>query len=423
MLRSTGLMGNMADFLNDPVQMFRTGYEQHGPVFGIRLAHMKGCVVVGADRQQRFYDEIDRRLSVAKLYKFVIPMFGSVALAQPDVERRIAQVRLLHRAFAENRMKAHLAVMTQEADLAMGELGERGGADLWELCERFAIRVSASALLGPEVRQDIDRLVPMLDDLARGMEFVLPPWLPLPRFIRRDSARRRLRTWIQPMLDERRAHPRDPRDFLQVLVDGDREDRNGGADLVGITLLTLFTGYITTAASMAWLISDVLDQPKLHERLQYEVRRDPSTAARSSLVANTILESIRKNPVMSHYARIVEEPIVVDDYTIPKGWQLIVVPSLAHQEATHFPNPEAFDPDRFHTAGGLDRPPVFLGFSAGQYRCPGRVFGLAELACLLVEMLRRFEVRYHRTGRSPSMDRGVIRPPDRALLVEPVPRT
>lgn len=413
------LLGNLPAFIKDPAAMFQRGLTAYGPVFSIRLAQMRGVVVVGADLHEQFYDEVDRRLSVADLYQFVVPMFGAVALAEPDRERRLQQVQTLHSAFAEQRLVEHRKVMLAEATDTVAALDDT--ADLWELCEGFSLRTSSHALLGPQVRAEIEQFRPLLTDLARGMEFVLPPWLPLPRFIRRDRARRRLAALIQPMIDARRAQPVEPRDFLQVLVDAEGTEEMGGADLVGMTLLTLFTGYISTAATMAWVLADLADHPEVQDRVAEIAAGDLEAARRDPYLLAVILESLRLHPVMSHYSRVAVEPIDIAGYQVPKGWQLIVVPSLAHADETHYPDSGRYRPERFaeDPRGAHTRPPVFLGFSAGQYRCPGRAFGIAEIATLLVALLREYRLTAPTSTERPLLDLGVIRPADRTLTLSP----
>ena len=66
----------------------------------------------------------------------------------------------------------------------------------------------------------------LFHDLVAGMDAVLPPSLPLPRFLRRDRARRRMHAMLRRVIAERRGASGQPQDFLQTLVEArDAEGR------------------------------------------------------------------------------------------------------------------------------------------------------------------------------------------------------
>lgn len=263
MMRGLPLLGSFLEFKRSNVEVFRRAYQELGPVYGMRLGPQKCVVLVGPDHHETFFKEVDGRLSVPELYRFVIPMFGEVALAARDRDRRVRHVKLLQSAFQGQRLHRYLRVMHEETDAWLGSLGAAGRFELWEAVESLSLHIAAGALMGPEVRQRIQELRPLLTDLARGMEFILPPNLPLRRFRRRDRARARLTEMIRPILADRRASPGGTTDFLQTLVDDPELAAEDTDDtLVGMALCTIFTGYITTAASLAWVLVALLRHPR-----------------------------------------------------------------------------------------------------------------------------------------------------------------
>ena len=61
-------------------------------------------------------------------------------------------------------------------------------------------------------------------DVGRGMDPILPQYLPLPKFRRRDRARARMADILRPIIDERRANPAAYNDFLQDFVNSRYND-------------------------------------------------------------------------------------------------------------------------------------------------------------------------------------------------------
>ena len=71
------------------------------------------------------------------------------------------------------------------------------------------------------------------------MEPVLPLWLPLPKLIRSQRAKRKLHTILGALIEERRHNPVDPPDFLQTLIASHYSDGRPIDDLLIINMILL----------------------------------------------------------------------------------------------------------------------------------------------------------------------------------------
>lgn len=418
----TPLLGNLRAYRRDHLEIFRHGYARLGPVFSLRLGPQRAVVLIGPEHHRFFFNEVDRTLSVPELYRFVVPMFGRVLNAVEDMPTRLAQLELLHSAFRGNRMSAHVRVMALECVAWVDALGDSGEFELYDALSRLGMDIAAAALIGREVRGRMHEFMPLFEDLARGMDFVLPPNLPLPRFCRRDRARIELTRMIRPVIDERRANPAEHDDFLQVIVD----ESVGGAHVddetaVGLALATLFTGYLTTAAQACWVLLQLLEHPdyleRVREELEHQLGDDPEAIDRHSLgrlelLERAIKESQRMHPVMSHYARYNRHGYTIAGYDVPAGWITMVCPAVAHRLPEIFRDPDTYDPDRFLPGRQSDwkHPYALIGFSAGVYRCPGAGFGVAEIKCIVAMLLRRLDLTLRCPQPRATFDMGVVRP-------------
>jgi sterol 14alpha-demethylase len=401
------LLGNFLEFRRDHDSVFMRAYQRYGPVFAIKLGPMKGVVLVGPEYHEFYFREVDQKLSVPELYRFVIPMFGDVMMAATDTARRRSHVALLQSAFQGGRLAHYTDVMAVEAESWLDSLGEAGEFELWEMFEPLVMRIAAATLMGPEIRARIGEFRPLLTDLARGMEFVLPPNLPLPRFRRRDRARRQLTEMLRPVLASRE---RDPgTDFLQTLVE-DAGLRAEGAEVqVGMALCTIFTSYITTAAQICWTLAGLLANPAYLSSVVAELDSGLPASARLEWAFK---ESVRLHPVMGFYARTAAESFEIDGFRVPKGWLTMLVPSVAHRLPSIFADPSRYDPERFAPGRAEDKkhPHALIGFSGGFYRCPGQAFGTSEAKVLLGALLSRFSLSMPRGEPAADFDLGVTRP-------------
>lgn len=410
MVRGLPVLGNFLEWRRDHLGVFLRAYREHGPIFSIKLGPMKGVMLIGPRYHEFYFREVDHLLSVPEIYRFTIPMFGDVMMSCADTERRRRHVAMLQSAFQGRRLAHYTEVMRRLSQERLGDLPERGTFELWDTIEPLVMKIAASALLGPEITARVEDFRPLLVDLARGMDFILPPNLPLPKFRRRDRARRLLTEMLSPLLAARRTSSGPPAgDFLQTLVD-DPQLRAEGEDVqVGMAMATLFTGYITTAAQTAWTLVLLLQHPEYLRQVVGEIDAgDP----RQPLLDRAVKESVRLRSVMSHYARTNAEDYELDGYRIPKGWLTMICPGVAHRLPELFTDPERFDPARFAPDRAEDRqhPHALIGFSGGFYRCPGQAFGSNEVKAVLTSLLSRYRLTLLTPDPRPNFDLGVTRP-------------
>jgi sterol 14-demethylase len=420
-------IGHLLSYRRDHLRVFRDAHRELGPVFSLRLGPQRMAVLIGPEAQRFFFTQVDKVLSLPEVYRFVIPMFGEVLNAAEDRETRHRHLALLHSAFHPKRMQAHVGAMAEEVERWLDQLGDGGEADLNDGFTTLAMRIAARALMGEEIRQCLDRFIPLFFTLARGMDFVLPPNLPLPRFRRRDQARLRLRELVAPIIRQRRDSRVRHDDFLQVLVDGAyldpaTPDHEAQETVIGLALMTIFTAYIATAAQTSWTVIQLLKHPAYLATItaeRFAVFGDSPNPVISADSLNDLQkldralnESQRMHPVMTHYARHNALGYQFGGYDIPKGWMTVVCPAISHRDPDMFVDPDVYDPDRFapHRQEDKRHPYALIGFGAGLYRCPGAAFGINEMKTIISLLLHRYDIQLLDAEVTPNFDMGVVRP-------------
>jgi len=416
-------LGNLLEYRRDHVEVFWRAYKALGPIFSIRLGPQRAVVLIGPENHRFFYSQVDRLLSLPEVYSFVVPMFGPVLNAAKEEAVRKKHLALLHSAFQGKKMDGHVQVMARETSAWLDTLGDAGTFELYDAFAALGMNIAASAFMGHEIRQRMSEFLPLYEDLAKGMEFVLPPNLPLPRFRRRDRARRQLSEMIRPIIAERQAHPERYDDFLQTITEGKYLDEGQEADetIVGLALMTVFTAYITTAAQTCWSLLHLLQHPNYLTLVQDEqdevLGHQPENITAESLgqlekLEWALKESQRLQPVMSHYARYNTQAYELGGYFIPRGWLTMICPAVAHRLPGVFSQPDIFDPARFSPARAEDRKYSYslIGFSAGAYRCPGAGFGTNEMKCIVSMLLQRYKLELVESHPGRNYENGVIRP-------------
>src|SRR5208337_718728 len=91
-------------------------------------------------------------------------------------------------------------------------------------------------------------------------------------------------------------------------------------------------------------------QAKLHDEVDRVLCGRPPAAADVAQLAytnNVVREAVRLYPPAWVITRRAAENVEIGGYTVPAGSNIIVSPWVTHRDARFFPNPEAFEPERW----------------------------------------------------------------------------
>ncbi len=113
---------------------------------------------------------------------------------------------------------------------------------------------------------------------------------------------------------------------------------------------------IASIGNALWLLGRHPDQYQL-------LREEPS------LIPSAFNETLRFEPAIHSFGRLLKDDFVIDDITIPGGSQVAVLYLAGNRDPRHYENPESFDVRR--------NPADHLSFGAGVHSCAGQ--GLARL--------------------------------------------
>lgn len=201
---------------------------------------------------------------------------------------------------------------------------------------------------------------------------------------------------VNAVIDERLMHPSDSADLLDVLLraDGGTWPRSRIRDDV---LTFMIAGHETTANAMSWFWYLMALHTSARDRMLAEIddvlgTRRPGVDDLGRLPWTTacVQESQRYFSAIWVIARRAVEDDIVGGHRITRGTTVLIPIHHIHHDARWWPDPEAFDPQRF-LRGAKDRPrSAYLPFGGGRRICIGQSFALMEMVLIAAIMGQRF---------------------------------
>jgi cytochrome P450 len=390
----------------DPLSVLLAAYEEHGPVFAIRIFHAIHVFMLGPDAN-RFMLVTDREKfrwrdgSLGDL----IPLIGDGLLTTDGAYHDRAREIMLP-VFHRERIAAAAGVMNEEAERALEGWRRGDRVDVYDWTRHVAMRVAMRALFG----FDPDRAgVDVAATFERGLSFYEREyWLQVLRgpgspFSRLRRVRRTLDGIILGEIARRRRAGAAGEDILGLLIEAEDADGDRFTDeQVRDQILTLlFAGHDTTTSTVAFLFYELARHPEWAERLADERRRVAGDGAPDAAqlfgempeLDMAVQETLRLYPPAWIGPRRSEVEFEFGGYRIPEGLPVNYSSWASHRLPEVFPDPHSFRPERFAPEERAKlRKGAYVPFGAGPRICIGMRFGELEIRAIAAAVLRRFRL-------------------------------
>lgn len=406
-----GRLKSTWQLMTKPYETYSAWQKRYGQTFLVRA--LNGNVVLTSDPEN-----IRRVLSARhdEISQFAIgtisPLIGENSVILVNGQRHKRARSMLMPAFHGEALRG--CVQTMES------IAERV-TDNWQVGQTFKV-MQASLEYSLEVIIEVVFGV-QAPDRVQEFKFAIMDYVqsfrPIFAFTRRFQSRllpswnRFLRAKKQSdiMLSEQIAMARTSPDasfgVLSMLLAARDEDGQplGDAELKEQMVTLLFAGHETTQIAIAWAMSWLHRTPDVLSRLTEEISNASlDEMLRSDLLHGVCQESLRLNPIVPDFLRVLEKPMELDGIALPKGTTVGILSCLVHANPIIYSDPEKFQPDRWTQQ--RFKPHEFLAFGGGVRRCIGATMALMEMKIVLVTWLRKFRFEL----------------PDDAPHVEPVHR-
>ncbi len=393
-----------------PIAFLEDSRRRYGDSFGVRFLGFERPMILISDPEaiKALYREPTHGLPPGRNL-ILEPILGSKSLLIQEGAEHLSRRRLMLPPFHGERMRSYEETMTAIVETEI---------DSWPLNSEFPIHARMQAVTLEVILQVVFGVSsgPRLDKLRGMLATVLQETsapgrqvlgLALQRFGGRgmfahfESQLREVDDLLFAEIAEHRERPdlAEREDILSMLMLAEFEGggRMDDQELRDQLMTLLLAGHETTATALAWTFDLLLRHPAALGRL-----RDSLAAGEEDYLRATISEALRLRPVIPLAGRRLSKELVVDGTTLPVGTDVTPAIWLTHTRPDIYPDPFAFQPERF-----LEEAPdtyAWIPFGGSVRRCIGATFAEFEMRVVLREVLTRCELRKvsplpERTGR------------------------
>jgi len=397
---------NVWRFTSDTLDLLTDLRDQHGDFVEMKVLGKPWFLVSHPDDIETVMVKHARIMKRDEYVEIVKRTLGE-GLLTSEGELWKRQRKLMSQAFTPKRIKGYAETMVAVTDRG---IPWRDGEEinLHREMSRITMEVVAEVLFGANVGpRDVelvgDSMHVINEFYANSPEAVmkLPAWVPTPRNVRMTHAIERIDGLIyQIIANRRRGEERD--DLLGTLIHALDEGGSGMTDQqLRDEAITLFlAGHETTALALAHTIYLLSKYPDVERRLVAELDevlggKLPTAAdvKRLPYTEQILKESMRLYPPAWTTGRETVEDIELRGVVVPKGAQILMSQWVVHRDPRWFPNPEAFDPDRWEAdkVKGMPRY-AYFPFGGGPRVCIGNHFAMMEATLLLAIIMQRVHI-------------------------------
>ena len=401
-------LGHLLELREAPIELFARIKSECGEVGECDWAGTKVVLLSGPAAQEAFFRAPDSQLDQGEAYPFMKPIFGEGVVFDLPVEQRKHALRT--RALRDEHMRRHAEVIARETEAMCDRLGDEGEIDLLEFFGELTTYTSTATLIGQEFRDDLAKkggeFAQAFQGVERGTDAFAygTPYLQLPSFRARDAAREKLVSLITEILDKREEEQRRCRDLLQVmdsLIDENGEKKYSRSEITGMIIGMMLAGHHTSQGVASWTLIELLRNPEAYERVVAELdvlyadgRKVSFQSLREiPLLEGALKETLRLHPPLIILMRKVMHDFEYGGYTIEAGKLVAVSPAVSNRDPDYFPDPGAFDVERYTDGRREDakNPWAWIPFGGGRHKCVGSAFAMMQLKGIMSILLRRYD--------------------------------
>lgn len=341
------------------------------------------------------------------IHEEVRGMAGDSLFVLPNDQWR-PRKRALQPVFTKASVRNFGGHMARAAQAFVERWPAGGEVDLDVECRRVAMQSLGRSVLGIDLNERGDTIARCMHVASsytadRALRPVRAPrWLPTRSRRRARAAVDAMRTITDEMVAACRADPDRDAPLVQALIAA-RDPETGhpltDAEISNDLLIFMLAGHDTTATALTYALWILGHHQEVQERVAAEAAAlgdrelTPEDVSRLGYTVQVLHEAVRLCPPAAGVARVVTRDIEVTGYRVEAGSLVALGLYALHHDPELWPDPMAFDPDRFSPENVRARDRwQFLPFLGGGRPCIGEHFARLETTLALATVIRAMTV-------------------------------
>ncbi|KMO71103.1 cytochrome P450 [Mycolicibacterium chubuense] len=341
------------------------------------------------------------------IHEEVRGMAGDSLFVLPNRQWR-PRKRALQPVFTKASVRNFGGHMASAAQAFVDRWPTGGEVDLDVECRRVAMQSLGRSVLGIDLNERGDTIARCMHVASsytadRALRPVRAPrWLPTRSRRRARAAVDAMRTITDEMVAACSADPDRDAPLVQALIaarDPQTDRPLTDAEISNDLLIFMLAGHDTTATALTYALWILGHHPEVQERVAAEAAAlgdrelTPADVSRLGYTVQVLHEAVRLCPPAAGVARVVTRDIEVTGYRVEKGSLVALGLYALHHDPELWPDPMAFDPDRFSPENVQARDRwQFLPFLGGGRPCIGEHFARLETTLALATVVRAMTV-------------------------------
>ncbi|OAY33700.1 cytochrome P450 81Q32 [Manihot esculenta] len=398
--------------------------QKYGPIFSLRFGCRLVIVVSSASAVEECFTKND--VILANRPKFLAGKhiaYNNTTIPQSSYGdhwrnlRRIVAIEI----FSNARLNKFLSIRKEEIKrliikLSHGSLQDFTKVELKSLFKELTFNMTVRMIAGKryygddvsdeeEARQFKELMVEVASYVGASNPGDFLPilnWIDGCRFEKKlISLGKRTDEFVQRLVDEHRSK-KDHLESRNTMIDHllalqeTEPDHHTDETIKGLALSLIFAGTDTSATTLEWAMSNLLNNPQILMKARDEIDTevgsecllDEPHLSKLPYLQNIFHETLRLYPATPLLApHEASDDCIIGGYDVPRGTIVLVNAWAMHRDPTLWDDPLSFKPERFDNGGGEGfNNYKFTPFGMGRRACPGA--GLAQrVVCLALGTL------------------------------------
>ncbi len=391
------LIGEIREWLADPLEFARERAERYGPVWRTHLLGRPTVVLLEPEGNKFILSSGMQHFSWrAGWGRSMLRLMGG-GLSLTDGQVHDTRRSTLRPAFTHATLQAQVPSIAAAVREACAAWARRGQITLLAELKALAFDIAALIICGPLAAEERHILHADFELFTAGLFTPLPWPIPGTPYWSALWAGRRLRQRLGRLVSTRRRAPiADASDALSLLLAG--SEALDDVTIISELLLLIWAGHDTVASLLTWVGYELAQHPEHRERLRQEAadvlgaaEPDAATLRQLPQLDHVLRECERLHPPAPGGFRGVVAPFEYGGYSVPSGWLAMYSTVYTHWMPSLWHAPDLFNPDRFAGSSPEGKTPYSLiGFGGGPRVCIGLALAQIEMRLVVLELVRRY---------------------------------